>query len=1103
MFYVHKSIPIEQWEVFQHEGANRDLVATLLLTTTSGDIAIHNVYNWNKELDIDLLMQYRHSPGYAADIYTGDFNLRHDHWCINLGVRTSRDKELAEQLYDAFQSASLKLLTARGTVTYSRGAGNSDRYAGTIDLTLGGEAVAELCSSCEVVDCPGFESDHRVTVTTFDMEVECETPWRFRWNLNDGEKSRIQRKISDEFKDEARPPLQSDESIEEYTATVVDKLRNVLEQAGSVSGHVSNSTDHLNAPEVAANYTMARYALDRKNSTVGQEHEHWAREHDLWQKDFQAALTDQRRTAFRQHISEKTKDRKGATRVARQARTWCIRKEPKQMPTLIVDKEDGRHEYSTAAGKVGCFQSRFWGGCTSDHRPAFVDLSSAERQSQLHESQQLQVGELRQLIDEADPNKAAGIDEIPIDLLKLGGGILLQHLEHLFNACLRRSYVPKHFKFAKTVLLRKADKKDYQVPGAWRPIALLSCIGKLLEKAFLNRLMELNDAHKLIPIDQYGTTGRCTTKAIQSLVNQVHTGRSFSKGSNKRRSTLMALDMSGAYDRVNRRTLMRTILKYKAIPRWMAEFVASFVSFRQTTLELPGHPNEPPFWVNTGLPQGSPLSPFLFLLYTSSLFEHMATHQRNSGVRGRKMSMIAYVDDMYLLVTSESYEQNCRWLKLLHQDIMTWAESNSASFDKYSLMHFRDSRKNPCTKMPDIPEFQGKIPEDRKLRVLGVIIDPELKWRPHIHETERRVRTSLQHLHRISGPSWGASLTEMRHYYISKIQPIISYGCAVWFVNEANASKKIMRENIKKLEKLQGECLVQIAGVPRKTCRACLFKELHIEPICVYLDRCVQKFCCRALQTPWSHQARGNRCLPNAMRLENSRHPYHTLDVKTREIVQRARQNLGLPVASDIYSMEHPPELSEEIARVISQSAQAECEKQWNLYRSGCEKRYKPSAWDGWSAASLKLYRRLNRPQSSIIAQCRTGHINLMQYLHRCGKAPSPTCKCGLDEPETAEHLFLCCRMLAEERRVLQVATRGFMNMQTLMTRLADVAADWAICFFGLSMFEPEQQHAAQRLLDRCQRRMARYPDWDAGPMSKIRRLAAGKPLTSIVPQHN
>ncbi|KAF3763487.1 hypothetical protein M406DRAFT_20552, partial [Cryphonectria parasitica EP155] len=48
----------------------------------------------------------------------------------------------------------------------------------------------------------------------------------------------------------------------------------------------------------------------------------------------------------------------------------------------------------------------------------------------------------------------------------------------LYGGCLRAGYHPRAFRKAEVTMIPKPGKSDYSTYRAYRPIALLSCIGK-------------------------------------------------------------------------------------------------------------------------------------------------------------------------------------------------------------------------------------------------------------------------------------------------------------------------------------------------------------------------------------------------------------------------------------------------------------------------------------------------------------------------------------------------------------------------------------------------------------------------------------------------
>jgi Reverse transcriptase (RNA-dependent DNA polymerase) len=137
-----------------------------------------------------------------------------------------------------------------------------------------------------------------------------------------------------------------------------------------------------------------------------------------------------------------------------------------------------------------------------------------------------------------------------------------------------------------------------------------------------------------------------------------------------------------------------------------------------------------------GVPQGSPLSPSLYLYYNSDLLElppiginHMA---------------LGFIDDTAYGVRDTTVEGNSIQIEELLSQAEEWRSKHGAKFEKtkYVLIHFtRNSNTNTEAAVSIdstlvIPSKEGKY--------LGVIFDQDLKFRTHTDQAVKALDSASQ-----------------------------------------------------------------------------------------------------------------------------------------------------------------------------------------------------------------------------------------------------------------------------------------------------------------------------------------------------------------------
>ena len=145
---------------------------------------------------------------------------------------------------------------------------------------------------------------------------------------------------------------------------------------------------------------------------------------------------------------------------------------------------------------------------------------------------------------------------------------------------------------------------------------------------------------------------------------------------------MLSLDISGAFDNVNYTRLLHNLRK-RGVPTKLVGFVASFLRNRKTTIRFGSFQSDPTA-IQVGIPQGSVLSPILFLVFTADLLDELYNPFQ-------RVSAIGFVDDTSIITYGPNTSRNSKALGKAHHIYTKWASKHSAKFalTKYSLIYFR------------------------------------------------------------------------------------------------------------------------------------------------------------------------------------------------------------------------------------------------------------------------------------------------------------------------------------------------------------------------------------------------------------------------------
>jgi hypothetical protein len=403
--------------------------------------------------------------------------------------------------------------------------------------------------------------------------------------------------------------------------------------------------------------------------------------------------------------------------------------------------------------------------------------------------QPLKRSEVTAALDQMDGNKATGPDHLHPQLLKMLPPAAVDFVWKMFEASRAGGVVPQKWREARVVPILKAGK-DPSMISSYRPISLLSALGKWLERVMANRIrFHLENSDQLCEQQAGFRPFRSIEDQLLRLYQDVSDG--FER---RERTVLATFDYAKAYDRVWKVGLLKklTLLGLgNATVRW----IRSWLEQRRAWVTV-GQVDGERRLFREGLPQGAVLSPLLFLVYINDVVVNMPERVRVS----------IFADDLAVWARAKSVEEAADSVQVAASQIERWSERwlMQLSPSKCEVGVFSMDAAD-ATAQPEIWVGGARLKVVAHPTFLGVTFDRRLTFQEHASRVIEKARKRVRMLRAVSGTDWGFSRELLRATYTAMMRSLLEYEAPAW-------APWLSETMWQKLEVVQNEAARVIAG---------------------------------------------------------------------------------------------------------------------------------------------------------------------------------------------------------------------------------------------------------------------------------------------------
>ena len=368
--------------------------------------------------------------------------------------------------------------------------------------------------------------------------------------------------------------------------------------------------------------------------------------------------------------------------------------------------------------------------------------------------------EVKHQLSSIDTKKALGPDGVSPHILKNCAAQLAAPITTIFQNCISTSKWPSSWKTARVAAIHKKAKKTE--PRNYRPISLLSVLGKALEAIIARKVTSFLDKHRLISNRQFGFRPNMSANDILlQMSSSWH--QSLDRGCD---TFVIALDIAGAFDRVWHSGLL-TKLEGMGVSGGLLALLQDYLRDRSLCVVVNGR-SSPEYPVGAGVPQGSVLGPLLWNVFFNDLLQLIPQAH-------------AYADDCTLTFPcgTTNHPATVTAINDTLDIIAAWGRRWQVDLaeDKTQVMLISRRRASPSITLPPVLLDGITLPLQPAVSILGVEVDNSLSFTGHVKKLASKAANRMNCVRRVAHLLDAKGVSNL---YAAQVRSVMEYAPLTW-----------------------------------------------------------------------------------------------------------------------------------------------------------------------------------------------------------------------------------------------------------------------------------------------------------------------------------